>query len=116
MIHTKAIEFWEEECRDILSTIKESEKRVSKPLTEGKTLSNIKDMSKAGLRPSGPPGQRTPKAKKCRHLNIRFTGMGPDYCPDCNINVLSSSMVNVLLDLLHVHPHSEMPIPHISEV
>ena len=98
---------------DILSTIKQSvikhkkkliEGRFRKPLTEGKTLSNIKDISKAGLRPSGPPGQGTPKAKKCLHLNIRFTGMGPDYCPDCNINVWPSNMINVLLDLLHVHP------------
>jgi len=89
--------------RDILSTIEKSEKRDRKPLTEGKMLSNVKDGPATGP-PSDPPGQGKPRAKKCRHLNIRFTGMGPDYCPDCHTNVWLSDMINILLDLLHVHP------------
>ena len=87
------------------------------PLTEGKTKSCVKEYptTRRPLRPP-PPGRRKTKAKKCYHLNIRFKNMSPEICPDCHTSVWLSDMVNVLLDLLHVHPHSEMPIPHISEV
>lgn len=104
---------WPESCCDILSTIEKSEKESSKPLTEGKTLSNVKEQPTTRA-PSGPPppgqGESKPnqgesEIKRCYHLNMRFIrGMDSGICPDCHKIADLSDVINILLDLLHVHP------------
>lgn len=48
---------------DILSTIEKSERKGGGPLTEGKTLSNVKNSPTTNLLPISPPGQGRAKSR-----------------------------------------------------